>query len=197
MLWRTPVAWAAAQVSGQGSDSRQTDRSRGTCLSLHSGVRTYARRGPDGHWIYPAPRFSTPRTLTLIRPYSNHPSPVRLIGSEAPRAIVRFNCGARHRSRSERRDESSTRASDQCPCTCVLIAGTGPFDLPRLVRASHALGVVFAIAARRSPPGSTMQTMMSRCQAHRCRGRRCPSHVITWSLRVKTLGLRICLQISK
>lgn len=88
LLWhgRGGVASVAVQtrVSGQGSGLRQIDRSKhgGTCLSLHSVVRT-TKEGPgNGHWIYPASRFSTPCTFTLIRPsYSNHTTPGALIAN--------------------------------------------------------------------------------------------------------------------
>lgn len=118
--------------SGRGTSKRPRQTEVPRHLSLHSVVRT-ARRGPDGHWIYPATRFSTPRTLTLIRPYSNHPftcPPDRKQGA----ACRRFSARGTARSR----DESSTCARDQCPVIflCAYVDREGHdtlFDLSRLV----------------------------------------------------------------
>lgn len=103
LLWHgRGVASVAVQtrVSGQGSGLRQIDRSKhgGTCLSLHSVVRM-TKEGPgNGHWIYPASRFSTPCTFTLIRPsYSNHTTPGALIANAR---IVASSASKRARRRS-------------------------------------------------------------------------------------------------
>lgn len=58
-----PFQVDATRVSGQGGDPRQTDRQTEAGAPVCPSTLRYvsARRGPNGHWIYPALRDSVPR----------------------------------------------------------------------------------------------------------------------------------------